>query len=208
MEAREAEAVRLRQALRRDLDDLAMLWVGAFRTDPFLRWMGGDDDDAWPAFGRDWFGFILDRCFERGHTYCSDPPGLAIAWIPPDLTFVTAEDVTRGVAVIERHAGDERSQAALATIVEARSRGLEESHWTLQYIGIDPAHQGRGWGAAAVLPMLERIDADGLPCGLVSSNPRNVSFYERCGFAVTAEVTTPDGAATIRPMARPSSPAP
>lgn len=201
-------AMRLRQALRHDLEDLAELWVDAFSTDPFLRWMGGDDDATWPAFGRDWFGFILGQCFERGHTFRSEPAGLAIAWIPPDLAFVTPGDVARGVAVIERHAGEERSQAALATISEAGSHALEEPHWTLQYIGIDAAHQGRGWGAAAVLPVLERIDADGLPCGLVSSNPRNVSFYERCGFVVAAEVTTPDGAATIRPMARPAVPAP
>jgi hypothetical protein len=36
----------------------------------------------------------------------------------------------------------------------------------------------------------------------VSTNARNVPFYERHGFAVDAEVATPDGAATLRPMHR------
>jgi hypothetical protein len=45
-------------------------------------------------------------------------------------------------------------------------------------------------------------DADGLACGLVSTNPRNVPFYERFGFTVDGEVATPDGTATMRPMHR------
>lgn len=57
-------------------------------------------------------------------------------------------------------------------------------------------------GVAAVAPVLARIDDDGLPCGLVSSNPRNLSFYARLGFEVAATVPTPDGAAALRPMHR------
>ena len=65
------------------------------------------------------------------------------------------------------------------------------------------AVRGNGVGAAAVKPMLQRCDEDGLPCGLVSTYPRNVSFYERLGFASVAEVYAPDGTATLRPMQRP-----
>ena len=50
--------------------------------------------------------------------------------------------------------------------------------------------------------MLDVCDADGTPCFLVSTNPRTVPFYERLGFRVDAEVTTPDGAATMRAMHR------
>jgi hypothetical protein len=50
--------------------------------------------------------------------------------------------------------------------------------------------------------MLDVCDGEQIPCGLVSSNPRNVSFYARLGFVVDAEVSTPDGAATMRPMHR------
>lgn len=50
--------------------------------------------------------------------------------------------------------------------------------------------------------MLRVIDADGMPASLVSTNPRNVPFYERLGFRVDAEVSTPDGAAVMRAMHR------
>ena len=51
-------------------------------------------------------------------------------------------------------------------------------------------------------PGLARCDTEALPCSLISTNPKNVPFYERHGFRVAAEVSTPDGAATLRPMHR------
>ena len=50
--------------------------------------------------------------------------------------------------------------------------------------------------------MLDVCDTEGLPCVLVSTNPRNLPFYERLGFQVDGEVPTPDGAAVMRPMHR------
>lgn len=194
-------AIRLRQALRRDLPAVIDLWVEAFRDDPFLRWIQ-PDDRAWPSFGAAWMTFISGLVFERGHTYVSDPLDVAVAWVPPDLALVNADDIARGRAIIAEHAGEARADDALAAIISARGHALDESHWTLQYIGVRPESQGSGLGAAAVAPFLARCDVEGLPCGLVSSNPRNLSFYRRLGFRVAADVPTPDGAATLRPMVR------
>jgi GNAT superfamily N-acetyltransferase len=146
--------------------------------------------------------FILELAFERGHLYLADPLDVAVAWIPPDLSLVGPDDIARGRAIIAEHAGEARADEALATIIAARGHALEAPHWTLQYIGVRSAAQGTGLGMAAVAPILQTCDAEQLSCGLVSTNPRNVSFYERLGFRVDAEVTTPDGAATMRPMHR------
>ena len=72
-----------------------------------------------------------------------------------------------------------------------------------RYLGVRSSATGRGLGAAAVAPTLAAIDRDRLPCGLTSSNPRNLPFYERLGFTVAAEVHSPDGRVTLRPMVRP-----
>ena len=192
---------RVRQALRGDHDGIVAVWVDAFQQDPYLRWVQ-PDDAGWPAFGGAWMRFILDLAFERGHTYVTDDLGVAVAWIPPDLSLVGPDDLERGRAILAEHGGEQRAADALATILEARGHSLEVPHWTLQYLGVRSDRQGRGLGAIAVGPGLARCDDDDLPCGLVSTNPRNVPFYERHGFAVAAEVTTPDGAATLRPMLR------
>lgn len=191
----------LRHALRRDLGAVAEVWVDAFSDDPYLRWIE-PDDARWPAFGTAWMTFIAGLVFERGHTYVGDPVDVAVAWVPPDVALVGADDVARGRSIIAAHAGEERADEAVATIMAARAHGLEEPHWTLQYVGVRRHRQGSGLGAAAVAPMLDTCDAEALPCGLVSTNVRNVPFYVRLGFGVDAEVPTPDGAAVLRPMHR------
>jgi GNAT superfamily N-acetyltransferase len=189
----------LRQALRADLPQVVDVWVDAFAEDPYLRWIA-PDAGTWARFGPEWMGFVSALCFERGHTFLGDD--VAIAWVPPDLDLVGSDDVDRGRRIIAAHAGEDRAAAALGTILAARGRAMAEPHWTLQYVGVRASACGRGLGAAAVAPTLAAIDRDGLPCGLTSSNPRNVPFYERHGFRVVAEVTTPDGRVTLRPMER------
>ena len=198
--------MRTRQAVRADLDAITDAWIDAFSGDPFLRWMGDADDTSWPAFGRAWLSFIAGMCFERGHMIVTEPAGAAVAWIPPDLSMMGPGDMDRGAAIIAEHAGEARRDEAVTTMMAAGSHSSPEAHWTLQYIGVGSALQGQGAGAALVEPYLLRCDEDGLPCGLVSSNPRNVPFYERFGFTVTAEVPNPDGSATLRPMLRQPSP--
>ena len=193
--------MRLRHARRADLGPIADLWVEAFAGDPYLRWIQ-PDDGRWPQFGRAWMMFIVSLAFERGHTYLAGGPDVAVAWIPPDLSLVGPDDIATGRSIIAEHAGEARADAALTTIMAAREHGLADPHWTLQYIGVRPARAGSGLGAAAVAPMLDVCDAEALPCALVSTNPRNVAFYERLGFSVDAEITTPNGEATLRPMHR------
>ncbi len=190
----------LRHALRADLPAIVDIWVDAFSGDPFLRWMAGTEE-GWTGFGPAWMTFVVELTFERGHTYLDGDRG-AVSWIPPDLAFVGPDDVGRGRAIIAEHGGEDRAAEALETILAARAHELEGPHWVLQYIGVRAAARGTGLGAALVAPMLAVADRDGLPTALISSNPRNVPFYERHGFAVQAEVTSPDGAATLRPMAR------
>jgi GNAT superfamily N-acetyltransferase len=191
----------LRRARERDLPEVVDIWVDAFTQDPYLRWIA-PDDATWAGFGPAWLDWIATHCFARGHTYLHRSGNLAVAWIPPDLPFVSAADVGVGYGIIATHAGAARADDAFATIMEARGHSLTDSHWTLQYIGARARARGQGLGAAALSPMLAECDADDLPCGLVSTNPRNLSFYERHGFGVIAEVFTPDGAAAMRPMHR------
>ena len=195
----------MRRALRADLPGIVDIWVDAFARDRYLRWIE-PDDARWPAFGTAWLTFVAEHTFERGHTYVSRTDEVAVAWIPPDVNFGGPDTVERMHALIAAHAGAGRADDVLATILPAREHALTEPHWTLQYLGARSRVQGRGAGAAAVAPILAECDADGLPCGLISTHGRNVSFYERHGFRVVAEVPTPDGAAVLRPMHRRAGP--
>ena len=65
--------------------------------------------------------------------------------------------------------------------------------WRLDSIGVDPSTQRGGVGTALISHMLPRIDAEGLPAFLDTSQPDNLGYYERFGFRVTAESTLPNG---------------
>jgi GNAT superfamily N-acetyltransferase len=191
--------VALRHARRADLPEVVDIWVDAFARDPFHRWVQ-PDDTRWADYATAWMTYVAELVFERGHTFLDDD--VAVAWIPPDLVLVGPAELERGRAILATHAGESRAEDALATIVEARGCAPADSHWTLQYLGVRSAAHGRGRGADAVAPGLATIDRDGFACDLISTNPRNVSFYERHGFTLLAEVATPDAAVHLRPMYR------
>jgi len=76
----------------------------------------------------------------------------------------------------------------LATAEQVGAAHPTEPHWYLPFIGVDPSAQNEGLGRALMLHALARCDADGLPAYLESSNPRNISLYERHGFEATGQI--------------------
>ncbi len=65
----------------------------------------------------------------------------------------------------------------------------KEPHYYLEFIGTDPAHQGKGVGTALMEPVLAKADEEGVGAYLESSKESNLAFYNRFGFQ-TREVIT------------------
>ncbi|MBY9018609.1 MAG: GNAT family N-acetyltransferase [Candidatus Lokiarchaeota archaeon] len=67
-----------------------------------------------------------------------------------------------------------------------------DDHWYLQTLGVEPAHQGKGYGSLLMEYMLEKIDnTNALPVFLETSTDINVKFYKRFGFEVMREEIIP-----------------
>ena len=79
-----------------------------------------------------------------------------------------------------------------------------EPHWYLPMIGVEPNAQGRGLGAALMRHALERCDRDGVTAYLESSNPLNISLYQRFGCERLGEIQLGD-APVVTPMLRRST---
>ena len=77
-----------------------------------------------------------------------------------------------------------RAMRAFGTVEKRRP---SEPHWFLDLLAVRPDRQGRGIGSALVTSALAETDRTGVPAFLVTSNDRNVPFYERLGFKVTEE---------------------
>ncbi len=76
------------------------------------------------------------------------------------------------------------------TLLDRAGDGLHEKaisgpHWFLLVLGVDPARQGRGIGAALMQPVLEAAGREELACFLDTNNEKNLAFYGQHGFEIT-----------------------
>ena len=190
-EASDATGVRL--AGPDDAEAVGRILAEGFADDPVLSWLVGGEgrvDKLLP-----FFEFIgREANIPLGATWLSrDRLGCA-CWTPPDPEPWPPERSGRFGALLaaERWDGDdfERLGVLNAVMDEHHPR---VPHWYLGSIATVPAGRGRGLGTTLLGAGLEVVDRDGLPAYLESSNPRNVSLYERHGFAVTERVDLPDG---------------
>lgn len=73
-------------------------------------------------------------------------------------------------------------------------------------VGVDPVLQGQGFGSALVREGLALADRESKPGYLETSEPRNLAFYQRVGFAVLEEATLGKGGPTAWAMRREPQP--
>ncbi len=135
----------------------------------------------------------------------SDAPGASVWAVPLDQATY-ARKTHEKAAVLRAQMGE----AALATY-EAMNANMakgtlplvDETDWYLSILGLDPAKQGRGRGADLLAPILTRADASGAACYCETFTPRNMSFYERLGFASVGRFFEPVTGADYHVMRRP-----
>jgi len=170
--------------------------VTAFTADPVMRWLWPEPHDYvshYPAFVRGFGG----RAFEHGTAHVTEDFRGGSLWLPPG---VGADDDALEAVINETVAEPARSEV-LAVLEKLADDHPREPHWHLAFIGADPASRGQGLGAALLSHVLEKIDADGVHCYLESSNPRNLSLYQRHGFELVREIRV-GGSPPAFPMVR------
>jgi GNAT superfamily N-acetyltransferase len=156
--------------------------VLGFAADPLTRWFWPDAVSyTQSALLYDAFG---GRSIESGTTFVTpNYEGVAL-WMPPGVE----PDEDRMVPILESTIPVDRVEFAFGVFEAMASYHPEESCWYLPLIAVDPIYQGRGMGAQLMKAALGKIDEAGLPAYLESSNPRNVSLYQRHGFEVMGEI--------------------
>ena len=192
----------VRHAVKADLDELEATLVDAFATDPVMTFMYPD-----PATRREGSGAFLRVMLEiglrHGHVYAAGPRNEAAAiWSPPDVDLFDAEGAAQLWPVLERTLGD-RAELVVTALMQITGAHPQDRgpHFYLGEIGTRSEAQSQGLGSLLLCEVLDRCDRQGLGAYLESSNIRNVPFYERHGFGVTAEVEIAPGC-IVRPMWR------
>ena len=151
--------------------------VLAFAADPVARW-------SWPE-AHQYLSYMPDltrafggRAFLHGCAHCTEDYAGAALWLPPGVH----PDEEGLAAIIERSVSEDRRADLFAVFEQMAKYHPDEPHWYLPLIGVDPAHQGRGCGAALLAHALAECDRAKVPAYLESTNPRNIPLYRRHGF--------------------------
>ncbi|MEU3179200.1 GNAT family N-acetyltransferase [Streptomyces albidoflavus] len=125
-----------------------------------------------------------------GRVWVADEGRAVAVWATPDEdpspAFAEVGPVL-GELIGDRQAAYESAERAVAPYRP------QEPAWFLNTVAVAPEAQGKGLGGAVLVPGIEEAERAGYPAFLETSSERNVRFYERLGFRVTAAVTLPDG---------------
>lgn len=156
--------------------------VLGFAADPLTRWFWPDatlynrSRELYDAFG--------GRAITSGTTFVTENFAGVAMWMPPGVE----PDEDRMIPILESTVPADRLESAFGVFEQMSSYHPEETCWYLPLIAVDPIYQGAGLGAQLMKHALSTIDEAGLPAYLESSNPRNISLYERHGFEVMGTI--------------------
>src|SRR5262245_14715383 len=157
--------------------------VLAFAADPVARWCWPDPQQyltSMPSFTRAFGG----GAFTHNAAHCTDDYAGSSLWLPPGVHPEEAAIVE----VFERTVSASIRDDLFAVFEQMAKYHPTEPHWYLPLIGVDPAHQSRGYGSALMTYALQECDRHHSPAYLESSNPRNIPLYQRHGFEVLGTI--------------------
>jgi GNAT superfamily N-acetyltransferase len=163
----------------------------AFDDDPVMTWFFQARRHR-SARNRRFFAMRLRQLMPHGETYTVDGELGAAVWAAPERWRLTRLEEVRLTLAMLPAVWSRLAQVleGLETIDHAHPR---TPHYYLAVLGTEPDAQGRGIGSALLRPTLETCDRDEVPAYLESSKERNIDFYARHGFRVTAELRMPEG---------------
>lgn len=188
--------VAVRRASPIDLARAVSVHVMAFSSDPIMRWLypvAHDYLTKYPAFAEAFGG----RAFEHDTAYVAEDFGGVALWLPPGVHA----DGERVASVLRDTVATPVLDQAFSLLEEMDAYHIQEPHWYLPMIGVDPSQQGKGIGAALLQHALSKCDEASLPAYLESSNPANIPLYERHGFSVLGTIQA-GSSPSVFPMMR------
>ncbi len=178
----EPASVNSRVATAADLPAVAETFGLAFEEDPVWSWAFRVAEHGPEPLHRAW-RFMVGSTLDYGWVWHTEGSASASLWIPPGKPEMKPEDEGPFGELLNEQLG-----ADAARVLDAFER-FENAHprdggphYYLSLLATHPDHRGRGEGMGLLADNLARIDAEGAPAFLESSNPANVHRYERLGF--------------------------
>ncbi|HEU0004328.1 MAG TPA: GNAT family N-acetyltransferase [Ktedonobacteraceae bacterium] len=183
----------------------AAVLARAFHNDPMMQYLMPVEDRRarWlPSL----FIIVVRYCLTYGEVHTTPALDGVACWLPPGETnpaFLRLARIGwRNPPIGMRLAGLRRYLRVAHYLEEIHAHAAPQAHWYLWALGVEPAHQGRGYGGLLIQPVLARAKVEGMSCYLETMNSVNVPFYERYGFHVVSDGEAPGSRLRIWAMLR------
>ena len=164
-----------------DLPDAALMVARAFFDDPGWIWLFPDTATRLAKTAAVVQTLTEVVYLPHGVSSILDDRGAVAIWQPPGHVTPSPLSLPSIARRLLPVFGASVLGAARAGL-RIESRRPKTPHHYLYTLAVDPERQGQGLGRVILEPGFARSRADGLPCWLESSNPRNHSFYRKVGF--------------------------
>ena len=134
-----------------------------------------------------WFNNAASQSISKKSLFgTEDHSGVAL-WFPPNF-IVDFDAIGETLKDLPSN-----SQKDIFQYFNAFEENKPKDAWYLEYLGVDPSRHSLGLGSQLLKSSLAKIDDLHEPAYLESSNPRNMSLYERHGFETVKKIQFGEG---------------
>jgi GNAT superfamily N-acetyltransferase len=191
-----------REAIDTDLETMLDTLVPAFDSDPVWGGWAFPDPSRASMQRRGLFRLWLQGALRYGSIRVTPNCEAVAVWYPAEGTASSADEQRELVEMAHSSLGDHAEIFLRGSGILEASHPQQPAHHYLCLLGTHVSYRGRGLGMSLLRENLAMLDAVGIPAYLESTNPKNVSRYERLGFKRTGAIDLPAGGPRVDLMWR------
>jgi ribosomal protein S18 acetylase RimI-like enzyme len=166
------------------ISTIAQVLAESFADDPSFNLVFDQNPNRLSTIRAFFEPFVADAS-KRGKIIMAPNSQGACIWYPAEVEIFNEqfEQVLMEIInSITKLAGEESAQRFQHLIEQLGNHEPQQSHCEVFFLGLKPSSRGKGIGQDLLKPVLDYADKNQVPCYLVSSASRNISFYQRHGF--------------------------
>lgn len=166
------------------IQQAAAILASGFIDDPSFAFIFGEAENKLETLNTFFEMFVTDA-MERGEVIFAPEDQGACIWYPAEVEIFNEKFekiIVEVISLISRFAGLEAGKRYERLIQQVGENEPTANHCEVFFIALKPEARGKGIGENLIIPVLNYADKQQVGCYLVSSNLRNISFYERHGF--------------------------
>lgn len=166
------------------ISTIAQVLAESFSDDPSFNLVFGQNPNRLSAIQAFFEPFVADAS-KRGQTIVAPNLQGACIWYPAKVEIFNEQFeqvLMEIIQIVTKFAGEESARRFQHLIEQLGNHEPQQSHCEVFFLGLKPSARGKGIGQDLLKPVLDYADKNQVPCYLVSSTSRNISFYERHGF--------------------------